>query len=146
MKIYDREKQFFTNLLAALSIVGCKKVDICDNNLNKFMPLLRDKVNEEGMFNKKTDVDALYFLFMKDVDGYYSDMIYLMNNVKSIALINEKDSSLDLIMDEKTALKILEKRFFSTDSMMSIASQMLPIIEKSEKVKVYEINKGLARV
>lgn len=110
------------------------------------MPLLKNKVTEEDMFNKRLEVDALYLLFMKDVNGYYRDMMHLINNVKSIALINEEDNSLDLFMDEKMANEILEDQEFSRDSMISIAKQMLPVIKKNEKVKVYEINRELARV
>lgn len=146
MTIYNRERKFVVNFLAALSLSGCKKVDIDDEKLNRYMPLLKNKVTEEDMFNKRLEVDALYLLFMKDVNGYYRDIMHLINNVKSIALINEEDNSLDLFMDEKMANEILEDQEFSRDSMISIAKQMLPVIKKSEKVKVYEINRELARV
>ena len=136
MKIYEREVEFVNKFCAALKLSGNEAIDVV--SLDKYMPILRNIVSETNMFTNKSGIDELHLLFMKDLEGKYSNMEYLLNHMDSVL---EKDGESDcfkLIVDEENAEKTLSAgSYFPKHEMMDIASQIGPVIERQEEaVKV----------
>ena len=145
MKIYRREFDFVVCFCAALSLEGCPKVDFNSEALNKVMPMIKNKIEEENMFNKEARIDTLHLLFMKDVDGRYSTLIRLMNSL--ISFIDQTDEDcFTITCDEEDALRYLSNREYPSDKMLDLAEQVIPMIKKNEKVKTHEIYKRMARI
>ena len=135
---YNRERIFFEKLLASLKVNGCDIVDISNDNIEKFMPLLKTEAINHGVLQS---VDDLNLLFSCNIDGIYTDIHKIIDELDP--LMAEKDNdNLYVIMDEHLSSLILEsnQKEFSKSKMMEIGSTMKEKMQKKEKVKINAYN------
>lgn len=131
--LYNREKIFFEKLLASLKLNGCNVIDISDENIQKFVPILKEETTNKGLLQSIDDLDLL---FSSNINGIYTDIHKIIDKIDP--LIAEKNNDeLYIIMDNNLSLLILEGNDFPKKTMMDIGAVMKNSMLKKRKVKTY---------
>lgn len=131
--LYNREKIFFEKLIASLKLNGCDVIDISDENIQKFVPILKEETINKGLLQSIDDLDLL---FSSNINGIYTDIHKIIDKIDP--LIAEKNNDeLYIIMDNNLSLLILEGNDFPKKTMMDIGAVMKNSMLKKRKVKTY---------
>lgn len=133
--VYNRERLFFEKLLASLKLNDCSLIDISDENIQKFMPILKAETISRKILQSVDDLDLL---FSSNIDGLYTDIHKIIDGIDKL-IAEQNNDELCIVMDHNLSELILEgnSEIFPKTQMMEIGSVMKNSMSKKEKVKSY---------
>lgn len=135
--LYLREIIFANKLLASLKLNGCHNVDISDENIKIFMPNLEQMLDDMKMFQS---TDELRLLFSCDINGDYTDLFKIINEIDPLVAEKENDE-LHITMDSSVANTFIDNdEYFPKEKMLELGKKMKPLMSKKEKVRIYAYN------